>query len=438
MKTIITLAAVLAMAPPAFAQSDVPPAPSILEQAGATVTFRAGIWSSTRELDPEGPLGAGMLWGKAARPITDHVSFGFDGWASLRGPFDDGHARGEVREAFVTLTSGPFEVKAGRQIIAWGRADGINPTDNLTGQDLTLLVPDDSDRRLGATAVRASYALGDITATAIWIPEFRSHRIAIPSALGDLARSESEWGAKQFAARIEQTGRAIDWSVSAYRGRDLNPDLAGEQVSGLAGEQVSGLAGERVSGLAGEQAISLVHHDLRVFGVDAAGNVGRYGLRAEAAYVVTDDRSGTDPLVKNPFLSVVAGADRTVHEHMNVNVQYLYRFVRASRSAGEQVSSADSPWAQMESIFSGQTRTHQHGASARVSYKWWHDTLEAEVAAAGYADPRGGVLRPKISYAVTDRIKLLTGGEIYRGRATSNFAMLRDNSGGFVEMRWSF
>ena len=52
---------------------------------------------------------------------------------------------------------GRLDVRAGRQIIAWGRADGVNPTDNLSGQDLTLLVPDDVDRRLGTTAVRASY-----------------------------------------------------------------------------------------------------------------------------------------------------------------------------------------------------------------------------------------------------------------------------------------
>ena len=56
-----------------------------------------------------------------------------------------------------------LDVRAGRQIIAWGRADGLNPTDNLTGEDLTLLAPDDDDRRLGTTALRASYYLGDVS-----------------------------------------------------------------------------------------------------------------------------------------------------------------------------------------------------------------------------------------------------------------------------------
>jgi hypothetical protein len=407
----------LAVALPAGAQTDVSSSSSFLEQAGATVTFRAGLWSSTRELDPEGPLGAGMVWGRIARPIADHVSFLVDGWTSLRGPFENGRARGEVREAFVTVTSGPVELRAGRQIIAWGRADGINPTDNLTPQDLTLLVPDDSDRRLGSTAVRLTYTYRDISATAIWLPEFRSHRIPVPAILGGLEGAESEWGAEQFAIRIEQTGRAIDWSVSAFRGRDLSPDLGISDA---------------------EPRLALEHHNVRVIGADAAGNVGRFGLRGEVAYTVTEDSDGTRPFVKNPFLASAAGADRTFREHLNVNVQYLYRFVARFRRPEPSASPLVNLVALEQAALSGQTRRHQHGASARVSYKWFRDTLEAEVAAAGYARPGGSVLRPKVTYAVSDRMKLLVGGELYRGDRASQFGMLRDNSGAFAEARWSF
>jgi hypothetical protein len=412
----------LAIASPALAQSDVP-APSILEQAGATVTLRTGVWSSTRELDADGPFGAAMVWGKIARPITDRASFLVDGWTSLRGPFEQGRARGELREAFVTFASGPFELKAGRQIIAWGRADGINPTDNLTAQDLTLLAPDDSDRRLGSTAVRATYAFRDISATAIWLPEFRSHRVPVPAGLGDIKGAESEWGAKQFAFRIEQTGRAIDWSVSAFRGRDLSPDL-GQAI--------------RPSGHQAITTPGLFHNDVRVIGADAAGNVGRFGLRGEVAYTDTEDSDGTNPFVKNPFLAAVVGADRTYREHLNINVQYLYRFVAHFRSPDPDASSFVNLVAMQQATLSGQTRRHQHGASARGSYKWFHDTLEAEVAAAGFARPSGSVLRPKITYAVSDRMKLLVGGELYRGDRASQFGMLRDNSGAFAEVRWSF
>jgi hypothetical protein len=426
MKALITMLVMLvslasqAVAQTAEAQSaEAPAAPGLLERAGATVTLRLGLWSSTRELDSDGPLGAGMLWGKVTRPVTPHISFFVEGWAALRGPFSDGDARGELREAFVTVTSGPLELRAGRQVIAWGRADGINPTDNLTGQDLTLLAPDDSDRRLGATAFRATYAHRDVTATVIWLPEFRSHRVPLPALAGDLASSESRWEPEQMAVRVEQTGRAIDWSVSAFNGRDLNPDLG-------------------VRGGSEATQLTLTHHRIRIIGADATGNIGRYGLRAEVAYNRTDDGTGARPFVKNPFLFVVVGGDRTFHEHLNVNVQYLFRFVTHFTRSDLRDATFANVVAVEQAAFSNQARRTQHGASTRVSHKWLHDTLEAELAAAGYAAPHGMTFRPKVTYAVTDRMKVLVGGEFYRGDPESVFGILRDNSGAYVEVRWSF
>ena len=105
--------------------------------------MRAGFWSSTRDLDSEEHLGAGLVWLKAARPITNRVSFLVEGLVALRGPMDDGDVTGELREAYVDVRLGRLDLRLGRQIVAWGRADGVNPTDNLTGDDVTLLVPDE-------------------------------------------------------------------------------------------------------------------------------------------------------------------------------------------------------------------------------------------------------------------------------------------------------
>jgi hypothetical protein len=422
MKAAIGLLFALAAVPwhaAAQAPPESPASPSLLERAGVTATLRMGLWSSTHDLDGDGPLGAGMLWGKATRSLNRHVSVFGEGWAALRGPATGGDVRGELREAFVNVTAGPLEVRAGRQIIAWGRADGINPTDNLTGQDLTLLAPDDSDRRLGATSVKVSYFLRDVSATVIWIPEFRSHRVPLPPVAGDLPSSTSRWTPEQVAFRVEQTGRAVDWSLSAYSGFDLSPDL-GLDLAGAAPQ------------------LTLKAHRIRVVGGDAAGNVGSYGLRAEAAYVRTDDHRGIDPFVKNSFVAVVAGGDRTFREHLNVNLQYLFRYVTDFARAEPPDSPAARFVTDQQAILSSQARRIQQGASARVSYRWLHDTLEAELAGSGFAFPKGIALRPKVTYAVSDRLKLLAGAEIYRGESSSVFGILRANSGGYVEARWSF
>ena len=398
--------------------------PSPLQEAGVTGSVRAGYWSSTRNLDSEDHLGAGMIWLKSTRQVSSRVSFLIEGWTAVRGPAGDADATGELREAFVDLRFGGLDVRAGRQIIAWGRADGFNPTDNLTGEDLTLLVPDDDDRRLGTTALRAGYYLGDVSVTGFWLPEFRGHRFPLPPTPGfTFVRDRPRWPGDQWALRVEQVGRAVDWSVSYFQGRDLTPDL---------GVPLAAAIPDR------ETAIELSHHRVQVFGGDMAANLGRIGLRAEGAYVGTEDGAARDPFTKNPFLFVVVGGDRTFREYLNLNVQYLFRFVRGHPTVHAGLSATEAGVAELQGILNSQATRVQHGASFRLSHKWLRETLEGECAAAGFFGPDGLALRPKITYAVTDRWKLLVGAELYRGDSSSVFGLLRPNSTAYLEARWSF
>jgi len=94
--------------------------------------------------------------------------------------------------------------------------------------------------------------------------------------------------------------------------------------------------------------------------------------------------------------------------------------------------------AQEEAIIGSQAKRAQHGASARISDKWLHETLEAEIGIVGYFDPEGVLVRPKVTYSFSDHWKTIVGGEVYRGSDQSVFGLLRRNSVGYVEGRFSF
>ena len=403
-------------------ESDRVPGP--LERAGITGSMRASYWSSTRDLDRVDHVGAGMAWLKMKRQVSDSVSFLAEGWLAFNGPTDDSATTGELREAFVDVRRDRLDVRAGRQILAWGRADGVNPTDNLTGEDLTLLAPDDDDRRLGTVAVRVSYYFGDVSVSGYLLPEFRGHRFPLPSPPPGLtfSRGAPDWPGDQWAVRVEQTGRAIDWSLSYFDGLDLLPDLG-----------LPASAAPRASGV-----IDISHHRVRILGADMAAAAGRFGLRAEGAYVHTEDPHGRDPYTKNPFVFLVAGTDRTFREHLNLNIQYLFRFVREFSPIDWSVPDLEAAVAAQQAVLGSQTHRVQHGASFRAAYRWLHDTLEAECAAAGYVEPRGLALRPKVTYSVTDQWKALVGAEIFGGDAASIFGLLKPNSTVYFEARWSF
>jgi hypothetical protein len=245
-----------------------------------------------------------------------------------------------------------------------------------------------------------------VSFTGVWLPEFRGHEFALPALPAGVAlrRDEQRWPGTQWAARVEKTGGTVDWSVSYFRGKDLAPDV----------------------GFDAPAELRLSHHDVRVLGADMTANAGRFGVRAEGAYVATEDSRGRDPAIKNPFVFFVAGTDRTFGGLLNVNVQYLFRYV------------LDGPEPGLQGILNSQARQVQHGASFRVGYKWLHDTLEAECAAVGYAAPSGVAVRPKLAYALTDSWKVLAGAEILRGEASSPFGFLARNSTAYSELRFSF
>ena len=53
-----------------------------------------------------------------------------------------------LREAYVNAYVGPFDFRIGHQVVVWGRADGWNPTDNITPKNMLIRSPIEDDRRL--------------------------------------------------------------------------------------------------------------------------------------------------------------------------------------------------------------------------------------------------------------------------------------------------
>lgn len=137
---------------------------------------RAGYWSSNRNLDERdgnGLLACSLAW---RQPIAQGLRAVFSGRA---GQNISGEARGfdsRLREGYVEWESGDWSLRVGRQILAWGRADRINPTDTLSPRDFTALVAEDEEQRLGIDAVRLRHDFNpELSATAVWA-RFTAHR----------------------------------------------------------------------------------------------------------------------------------------------------------------------------------------------------------------------------------------------------------------------
>lgn len=398
---------------------DVPP--TVAQQIGISGSIRGAYWSSSRNLEQGEHFFGSALWLRAAPKPGPNTSLVAEGWVRNEELFRDEATDGALREAYLETRLPDLDLRIGKQLVVWGRADRINPTDNLTPRDFTLLVPEDDDQRLGAVAAKATYYVRGIALTGLWLPRFEPHTIPIRRSPGVTLRERvphDTFG--QWAIRMEQTGKAVDWSLSYFDGMDLFPDIAIDRVTTSSLDLV------------------LKHHRIRVIGADAATTVGRYGLRAEAAYTLTEDMGGNDLRVKNPFLFLVVGGDRTFFEYLNVNLQYIFHFVFHHRPSREISDPVERGVAIEQAAISNQVDQVQHGLSLRVGHKWLNETLEGEVTTVLFFTRLDFVVRPRVIYALTDRWKVTVGADIFRGDPQSLLGRLRDNSTAYAEIRFSF
>jgi hypothetical protein len=324
----------------------------------------------------------------------------------------------ELREGYVERAFGDLDLKIGRQVIVWGRADKVNPTDVWSVKDLELLATDDEDQRLGAAAVQASRQIGHLNLVGVWQPEWRTPVFPVPTLPGGLQSQTMapHDAARQFGLKLDHSGEGPDWSVSYARTIDKVPDLA------------TGPPGR----------LDFIYRPLEMFGADAAAPVGRYGLRGEIAYSRTLERDVPGAAIKHDNLFLVAGIERTFGGELNVNLQVLDRhnigFRQSDRIADPALQRLD----RQEDVISNQLAPDMHGVSLRVVDKFFDETLEGELAGVAWFGKAGSALRPKLSYAVNDRLKLVAGGQLYFGSRDGFFGRFRDASTLFTELRWGF
>jgi hypothetical protein len=423
----LALAILLCLVPIPAGAGDEPDAASALDRlvdfTGFRGSLRTGYWSSDRRLDDREHFAVSSLWLKAAPRLGPNAALVVEGWVANEDLFRADATRGKLREAYLDLSLGPVDLQIGKQIIAWGRADRINPTDNLTPRDYTLLFPDDDDQRFGAPAVKATYHLQrGLAVSAIALPVFEPTTIPVSPLPEFLTLRERVPGApvSQWAFKLEQLGAGFDWSVSYYDGYDLLPDLGVDRVT------PTGLD------------LLFRHRRIRVIGADAATTIGHYGLRAEAAYTFTEDPHGRDPFTKNPFFFMVVGADREIFTDITVNLQYILRVVSAFTRPADQASGALRDIAIQSAVISNQLDAVQHAAAFRIHGRWLNQTLEAETTLIFSFTRLDYAIRPKLTYALTDRWRLTAGADVYRGQFPSLFGRLRPNTGAYAEIRWSF
>ena len=387
------------LSPEETAATTTNPIKARLSHLGVTGSFRTGYWSSNRLYDDVSGVGTASAWLKLEKKLDNGIGVFAEGYSAREDFRSDGNTRSSMREIYVETRQGDFDFRVGRQIIAWGRTDRLNPTDNLTPRDARLLAADIDEDRFGSLAAKASWNLtANDSLTLVLLPEFQANK-SYSKYPESIPTANNQW-----AIKYDQSGKAVDWSVSYYDGYDITPDLSSASV--------------------------YQHYRIKVLGMDIATTVGSNRFALESAYTQTQDMNGTDEYIKSPFLYTVFGVEHDFGNNTSGIIQIFNRHV-----FNYSTPTADGLY---HAIFSSQLDRNQDGISIRIAKKWLNETLETELAGSALLERNGYSLRPRVTYLWSDSIKLLAGYEYYEGNSNTYYGYLKKNNTLFMELRYFY
>ena len=394
----------------------------------------------------------------------------------------------EVSEAYADVHLRRADLRLGVQKVAWGKLDGIPPTDVVNPRDYhDPLVDDVEERKIGIPAVLGSYYLPDLPRLAL--SELRATLIAVPLAVPPrLALRQERWfpastippnavvvpralasqllgvpldhdlsipvhfgtlnhrpprrlDAGGIGVRLGGTWRESDWDLYHYTGPETAPDADLRPEVRLLSRTPPRL--RVVSFL--RQAHDVIH----MTGADAATVLGGFTVRAEIAHF--DDR---------PYLRF---SEDLIREAQNPAVvrQYL-RSLGSPRfrvPIGELFPTADSvewgvgadyvvngwqPLLQLNQIvlLDKLPRLLIHDPETRLSgtlrKHLLADRLELEVRGTYAIEREAWYVFPRASYLVRDDFRVRLGYLAIGGPRASLIGQFRDNDEFVMQARYSF
>jgi hypothetical protein len=182
-----------------------------------------------------------------------------------------------IRRFSVIYNHGPITLEAGKQLVRWGKADILNPTDRFTPRDFLAVV--DSDV-LAVYAARAIYETASNSLEIVFQPFFTPSRMpllnqrwtVLPEDLRNIPINDQGSrfpGGPQWGGRWNHLGSGYEMSFSFFNGYNNLPLFEGGISSPETGGQLD---------------FRRYFAQMRMYGADVAVPLKWFTAKAEAGY----------------------------------------------------------------------------------------------------------------------------------------------------------
>ncbi len=327
----------------------------------------------------------------------------------------------DIREAYVDLNVGNFDIRTGRQIITWGVGDlvfinDVFPKDwiaFLSGRPLEYL-------KIGSDAFNVNYYGNYFSVQVIAIPFYqpdilpKGDRLTaynpFPSAAGQIERlPEISLGNTQFAARLYRNLGNFDLSLYGYRGFYPSPP-------GIYFNQSTNVT-------------TTFYPRLNVYGASLQGAFMNGVLGLEGGYYDSrDDADGTNPGIENSQVRFLVSYQRTFSENFTIGLQYF----------GEQIQKYSQYIKSLPKGFP-QRKEFRHTLGLRLTRLLNYQTLRLSFFTLYSPNDKDYYINPEIRYELGDGVWASAGSVIMGGKKNYTFfGQFEKNDNLYLVLRYEF
>jgi hypothetical protein len=318
-------------------------------------------------------------------------------------------------EAFLDIYFENSDLRLGRQIVKWGKADVWNPTNNVNPTDYANLLDDDD---IGVVAANLNYYWNDWNLQVIGVPGFtptrlppRGTRFSLIPPDPSLPVEDPELPANtidnsQFGLRLKTTYRGWDFSASYYDGVN---DIPAATI--------------RYDPFPMPVSIVPAYHRFRAVGGDFATTFDRWGLHGEAAYIEFDGDT------EDARLQYVIGGDYT-----KSNILFDHDLFVILEYVGEDVTKKGG------GLDTGTPldRVLMSALATNIQYEFTEYTKLEVRAAIDFYQGNDYYVQPQIVHEMTDNFEITVGFDILGGPTDTFFGQFRDGDRLYVKLKYTF
>ncbi|GAB4346494.1 MAG: hypothetical protein Kow0099_27780 [Candidatus Abyssubacteria bacterium] len=319
-------------------------------------------------------------------------------------------------EAFLDIYFDDFDLRLGKQIINWGKADAFNPTDNVTPTDYSNLL---DDEEIGAIAVNLNYYWNEWNLQLVGVPGFTPTRLPPEGTRFSLVPPGSETLVEdpelpantlenaQFGARLKTTYHGWDFSASYYDG--IN-DIPSPEM--------------RMTSTFPFFTVVPVFNRFRAIGGDFATTFDRVGFHGETAYLKFDGNT------QDARLQYVVGLD-----YQKSDILFDHDLFIIVEYAGEDVTkkgnTLDTGTPPLDRIF-------MSAVAVKLTYEFTEYTRLEMRGAMDFHQGNDYYVQPQLVHDATDNFQVTLGFDVLGGPRDTFFGQFKNNDRIYVKLKYVF